>query len=338
MPVARLVGVLSVAWGTVLAAAGGPLQGKPTSAPRLCHALQGQRERGAVVLADRCYCAYWEGALVRGRGSALVRRWPQRRPVDVRCGQRVGREDHVVPWSKPKRPVWMDEATSAGWPATIDVRARRGRVLQRGCRTRVVRVATTLWAAQTCTTEALAGLSRARWHAELDVRSIKQIMPMDVLRCQTPALVRQEIWGHLLVYPLLQAAIAHAALGHGRLPRQVSLQGARQTLAALHSQWDEACPARRQGVLQIVLHAIASHPRREPARSLRAACAQASPQAVPPDDRIASASPRAVGASRMRLQKRSATLAAKSRLYIALFCNLLGLRKRHSGQGRMALS
>ncbi len=90
-----------------------------------------------------------------------------------------------------------------GVASSIHVRARRGRVLQRGCRIRVVRVATTLWAAQTCTTEALAGLSRARWHAALDWRAIKQTMPMDVLRCQTLALVQQESWGHRLVYPLL---------------------------------------------------------------------------------------------------------------------------------------
>jgi hypothetical protein len=26
-------------------------------------------------------------------------------------GQRLGREDHVVSWAKPKRPAWLDEAT-----------------------------------------------------------------------------------------------------------------------------------------------------------------------------------------------------------------------------------
>ena len=39
-----------------------------------------------------------------------------------------------------------------------------------------------------------------RWHAELDLRSIKQVMQMDVLRCKTPAMVRKEIWMHLLAY------------------------------------------------------------------------------------------------------------------------------------------
>jgi hypothetical protein len=110
-----------------------------------------------------------------------------------------------------------------------------------------------------CTKEALAGLSRARWHAELDRRSIKQTMQMDVLRGKTPAMVRKEIWGHLLVDNVIRAAMAQAALGHGVVPRQVSLQGARQTLAAFDSQLEPLSSTRREGIVQIVLSAIAKH-------------------------------------------------------------------------------
>jgi hypothetical protein len=105
-------------------------------------------ERDDVVLADRFYCAYWEVAVLLGRGIDVVRRWHQRRQVDFRCGRRVGREDHVVSWTKPKRPAWMDEATYAGLPATIDRRELRVRVTQRGFRTRGVLVATTCLDAQ----------------------------------------------------------------------------------------------------------------------------------------------------------------------------------------------
>ena len=99
----------------------------------------------------------------------------------------------------------------------------------------------------------------ARWHAELDLRSIKQTMQMDVLRCKTPAMVRKEIWGHLLVYNLLRAAMAQAALGHRVGPRQVSLQGTRQTLTAFHSLLAQASPTDERVSVHIVLSAIASH-------------------------------------------------------------------------------
>jgi hypothetical protein len=144
------------------------------------------------------------------------------------------------------------------------MRELRVLVPQRGFRTRVVLVATTLLDAQVYPKEDLAGLYRARWHAELDLRSIKQTMQMDVLRCKTPAMVRKEIWGHLLVYNLLraamaQAALGHAALGHGVVPRQVSLQGTRQTLAAFHSLLAQMPSTARESVIPIVLSAIASH-------------------------------------------------------------------------------
>jgi hypothetical protein len=87
----------------------------------------------------------------------------------------------------------MDEATSAGLPATVDIRVLRVCVPQRGCRTRVVLVATTFLDAQVYAKEDLAGFARARWHAELALRSMKQTMQRDVLRCKTPAMVRKEI-------------------------------------------------------------------------------------------------------------------------------------------------
>jgi hypothetical protein len=258
-PVARLVVVLSLACGAVLAAAVGPIKGKQTSETMLFHGLHEHLERDDVVLADRFYCSYWEIALLRGRGIDIVMRLHQRRPVDFRGGRRVGREDHILSWTKPKRPAWMDEATYAVLPATVDIRVLRVCVPQRGFRTRVVLVATTLLDAQVYPKEDLAGLYRARWHAELDLRSLKQTMQMEVLRCKTPAMVRKEIWGHLLVYNLLRAAMAQAALGHGVVPRQVSLQGTRQTLAAFHSLLAQRPSTARERVVSMVLSAIASH-------------------------------------------------------------------------------
>jgi Transposase DDE domain len=258
-PVARLVVVFSLACGAVLAAAVGRLQGKQTSEPMLFHSLHAHLERDDVVLADRYYCSYWEIALLLGLGIDVVMRLHQRRKVDFRHGQQLGHEDHVVSWTKPVRPAWMDEAIYVALPATIEMRELRVQVPQRGFRTRVVLVATTLRDAKVFAKEELAGLYRARWHAELDLRSIKQTMQMDVLRCKTPAMVRKEIWGHLLVYNLIRAAMAQAALCRGLLPRQVSLQGARQTLAAFHSQLGEVSLPRRQDVFQMVLSAIASH-------------------------------------------------------------------------------
>jgi hypothetical protein len=73
--------------------------------------------------------------------------------------------------------------------------------------------------------------------AELDLHSIKQTMQMDVLRCKTPAMVQKELWGYLLAYNLLRAAMAQAILEHGVLPRQVSLQGRGRRWRLFTASW-----------------------------------------------------------------------------------------------------
>ncbi len=64
----------------------------------------------------------------------------------------------------------------------------------------------------------------ARWQVELDLRSIKTVMQMGVLRCKSPEMVKKEIAVHLLAYNLIRAVMAQAAfLGH-LLPRQLSFK------------------------------------------------------------------------------------------------------------------
>ena len=50
-----------------------------------------------------------------------------------------------------------------------------------------------------------------RWTIEVDWRTIKVTMAMDVLRCQSPEMVRKEISVHLLAYNLVRWAMATAA-------------------------------------------------------------------------------------------------------------------------------
>jgi IS4 transposase len=79
-------------------------------------------------------------------------------------------------------------------------------VKQPGFRVQTFIVATTLLEADEFTKDDLATLYRAPWHAELDLRSLKRTMQMDVLRGKTPELVRKEIWTHVLAYTVTALA------------------------------------------------------------------------------------------------------------------------------------
>ena len=231
-PIARLVVLFSLAVGTVLDAALGRYQGKQTGETALFHGLHDNLEAGDLLLADRGFASYWELALVRQRGAHLVSRLHQGRRIDFRTGRRLGREDHLVEWAKPQRPQWMDKATYAALPASQTVREVRVRVRPVGFRVRVLVVVTTLLDAVEMPAEDVASLYRMRWYAELDLRALKQTMQMDILRGQSPEMVRKEVWAHLLAYNLLRGLMARAAEEAGLLPLQVSFKGALQLVQA----------------------------------------------------------------------------------------------------------
>jgi hypothetical protein len=231
-PLARLVVLFSLAVGTVLGAAVGPCAGKRTGELALFRSLHDQLRVGDVVLADRYYCSYFEFALLQQRGCDVVMRLHQRRPVDFRKGQRLGQEDHLIVWKKPKRPEWLDEATYEQLPDTLAVREVRLRGTRPGFRTQTVVVATTLQDPQAVTRRHLTDLYRMRWHGELDLRSLKETLQISILRGKTPQMVRKELWAHFLAYNLIHTVMAQAAEQHDLEPRQISFKGALQMLLA----------------------------------------------------------------------------------------------------------
>jgi hypothetical protein len=94
---------------------------------------------------------------------------------------------------------------------------------------------------------------------EIDRRSIKTQMKMEILRCQTPALVRKEIWAHLLASNLVRTVMAQAALEPGLTPRQVSFAGTLQTLNEFRTLLLTATDADVLALGRVLLQAIASH-------------------------------------------------------------------------------
>jgi len=139
------------------------------------------------------------------------------------------------------------------------VRLCRVRVAQAGFRTRRLVVATTRWRGDAPSVEEIGDLYRARWNAELDLRSLKVTLGMDVLRGQSPEMVQKELWAHALGYNLMRCVMARAAAGQGLLPRQISFQGAVQTVLAFAEALRAAAGQELSRLGAEVLRAIARH-------------------------------------------------------------------------------
>jgi len=273
-PILRLVALFSLATAAVCGVAIGPYKGKGTGEPALLRELFDRFAAGDVFLGDCYFCSYFLLALFLARHVDVVVRQHQRRTTDFRRGQRLDKEEHVVPWQRPARPEWMDEETYATIPETLNVRELKVRVAIRGFRAQQLVVVTTLTDAQRYPREQIAARFRLRWHAELELRNVKISLQMDDLRGQTPEMVRREIWGHWLAYNLIRKTMAQAALTHGKLPRQLSFAAA---LAAVATSWDHASLAKQdmltalaQAQFRVIAwHQVADRPDRVEPRAIK---------------------------------------------------------------------
>jgi Transposase DDE domain len=257
-PIARIVVLLSLATGAALDLAIGPWSGKLTGESALLRGLRNCLKRGTILLADRYYSSYPEVAALLSMGVDVVMRQHGGRLTDFRQGQKLGREDHLVVWHKSRqRRSWMSMLLFRRIPKTIVMRELRVRVNRKGFRTKQFVVVTSLLDPIKYPAKELAGLYRARWYAEIDIRSIKTLMQMDVLRCKSPEMVRKEIWAHMLVYNLVRGVMAEAAHRSGLQPRVLSFQGARQVIKSYRADIARATLAGAELLRSDALSAIA---------------------------------------------------------------------------------
>jgi hypothetical protein len=173
--------------------------------------------------------------------------------------RRLGSGDWLLRLPKPQRPPWIDRASYQRIPGALLVREVSFRVRVRDWRVRELTLVTTLCDAEVYSLEELARVYHARWQAEVDLRSIKITMQMDVLRCKTPDMVRKEIWMHLLAYNLIRTVMAEAAERARMRPREVSFKGALQTLTAYRALVEQATSETFPSLYESLLDAIASH-------------------------------------------------------------------------------
>lgn len=259
LPIARVCAVLSLATACLCDVAVGPYAGKRTGEPALLRTMFDAFQVGDVAVFDRCYCSYLLLALFSIRGVHVCARQHQRRPKDFRMGRRLGRHDHRITWTRPKRAPWMSEAEYAQIPETLTLRELRFQVTAPGRRTKSITVVTTLTDAKRYTAEDLAGLYGYRWSVELDIRNIKQTLGLDHVRCKTPHMVRRELWVTMLAYNLIRKVIATSAVVHGKEPRRLGFTRACQTILASWMLWSTGSCRHPRAMYAMLLEQIAAN-------------------------------------------------------------------------------
>lgn len=255
-PVAHLLAMFDAATGLLVQMVAAPLRTHDLTHvakfhPELCP--------GDVLVGDTAFACFVHLALLlqaklhgvfRAHQRTLVsfrkdRKLVGKRPKGTRATRansrlvrKLGRYDQIVEYRKPPAcPAWMTPDEFATLPAMLEVRELRYWTRQRGFRTRVVTLVTTLVDAEFYPLEELAALYGRRWEVETNFAHLKTTMRMDVLHCQTVEGVLKELIMFALVYNLARLVMLAAAREQQVAPGRLSFVDALRWLA-------EACQHR----------------------------------------------------------------------------------------------
>ena len=226
-PIARIGALIGLSSGAILGYQVAACKGKGTGEQSLLMNLLDHLNDGDVLLADALLATWWiiQGAIIRGADVVMAQHGT--RIIDFTRGQRLGSNDHLVQWPRPPKPKTMSAEDYARYPESITMREVeiKGRIL-----------VTTLLDRTAISPQALGALYKMRWNIEVDFRTIKATLEMDVLRCKTQPMVDKEIAVYFLAYNLVRWAMAKAAWLADILPRSLSFAGAKRLLCAFADQ------------------------------------------------------------------------------------------------------
>jgi hypothetical protein len=255
-PLARLAVLLSLATGACRDLAIAAYAGKGTGETTLLRQMFDSLSPGDVVVADALFDDYfliWE---LRQRGVDLVARAQYRR-VGTQTLQ-SGPGGDVIVWQRPNKPRGMSGEQYRRYPKSMTMRQVSVDARDKDNRVEQFKVVTTILDASIDGGQ-IGGLYERRWEGEIDIRSVKSVMKMDVLRCKTPEMVRKEIWAHLLAYNLLRTVMAVAAAESDVEPRKISFKGAKQAVTAFAPKIEAAPPEGRAALIDALLMTVAYH-------------------------------------------------------------------------------
>jgi hypothetical protein len=248
-PVARIGALISLSSGGVIDYAIAPMQGKDSGEQTLLRQLFGSFSERDILLADALHSTWWALHMLSQRGVDVVMPHDGRRKLDFAQGKIHSRTDHLAWWPRPKRAAWMSKEQYAQMPQGMWVREVQvgGRVLM-----------TTLLdpcQASACEIDTLYAM---RWNIEVDFRTLKTDMRMEVLRCKSPAMVEKEIAVYLLTYNLVRWVMVQAAQVAGKPARDMSFTSARRLILAFAGYQRQSAEQEQSTLARVLLQSIAS--------------------------------------------------------------------------------
>jgi hypothetical protein len=168
-----------------------------------------------LCLADRAYNSYEFMCLLKAQGSESLMRLHQarKRSLDWKKGAKLGKNDRLYKWMKPKRQSPGSKLKKEEWdslPESMEVRITRFKYQKRDGKTEWMYLASSLLDTVSYPYEDLCERYYDRWVIELKFRDIKTMLEMEFIRAKTPELAEKTVLILQLCYNMIYSLIQSA--------------------------------------------------------------------------------------------------------------------------------
>jgi len=241
-PMVRLGALIDLSHGGLCEFA---TSGMDTSELRNHQQLEGKLQAGDVFIADRLYSGFELIQRLASRGVQFIGRTHRSRKIDFCQGRKIGPNERLVTWTKPRQLPKGSALNKEQWkafPNELQVRLIRCKGPDREGKQKTRYIVTTLLDPKTYPADEVASLYLHRWEIEVRFRDIKTTLGMEMLRTKSPKLIEKELLMHQIVYNLMRLVMLKAATANGISHRRLSFRGVQQVILAFVDNFRElAC-------------------------------------------------------------------------------------------------
>jgi hypothetical protein len=210
--------------------------------------LESQLAEGDVLVADRLYSSYEVVARLQQRGVEFIGRNHQARKCDFRRGKKLGPNERIQVWKKPRQQPALSRLSEEEWTLLaeqMEIRIIRVKGPDREGERTTRYVVTTLLDAEKYPWDEVASLYVHRWEIELRFRDIKTTMGMELLRTEKPEMVRKEVLMHMIAYNIVRLLMLKAGIAAGVNHRRISFKGTLQVLEESRVSFEKVASSAR---------------------------------------------------------------------------------------------
>jgi len=183
-------------------------------------------------MADRAFSSYeYIARITNERKAHVLMRLHQarHRKLDWRKGKRVGANQRVVTWLKPKQQSAKSELTKEQWselPDEMSIRLIKVKYTDRYGNKRTLVVVTDLLDDKQHSGRELGDLYTRRWKIEEKLRDVKTTMGMELFAVKSPEMAHKTMLMMMIAYNLLRVLMQSAASDVEVSNERVSFKGA----------------------------------------------------------------------------------------------------------------